>query len=85
MKSTLLKSMSAAVLAIGIATVPDTLPASAQTTAQTTTATTPVVATYEDDNNGFPWGLLGLLGLIGLAGLGGNKDREVTAYRDPNR
>lgn len=35
----------------------------------TNTQTAPVVQTTQQDNNGFPWGLLGLIGLAGLAGL----------------
>lgn len=40
----------------------------ATTVAQPAQTTTQPVQ-QRDDNNGFPWGLLGLLGLAGLAGL----------------
>lgn len=37
---------------------------------------------YEDDDDGFPWGLLGLLGLIGLVGLKGKDDEHRVRNED---
>jgi MYXO-CTERM domain-containing protein len=37
--------------------------------ATVTTQNSPPVQTTQEDDNGFPWGLLGLAGLAGLAGL----------------
>lgn len=53
-------------------------PASAQGTGTTTTdpaLSTPLTQDVEEDDNDFPWGLLGLIGLAGL--LGRNKRDHV--------
>jgi hypothetical protein len=76
--STLLKSISAGTLALGLLVAPLTLPASAQVG----TDAEPAGIIYRNDND-FDWSWLGLLGLIGLAGLAGKKRQEPTAYREP--
>ena len=78
--STLLKSIGAGTLAIGLLVAPLTLSASAQV--GTGAEPEGIIYRTEDDNN-FDWGWLGLLGLIGLAGLAGKKRQEPAAYREP--
>ncbi len=49
--------------------------------APTDAAMAPAAAPVEDDDDGFPWGLLGLLGLAGLLGLrkrDDDRDRAAT-------
>jgi MYXO-CTERM domain-containing protein len=53
---------------VGVLTSVGVAPALAQTATPGVT-TTQVDDDVNDDNDGFPWGLLGLLGLAGLAGL----------------
>ena len=55
--------------------------ASAQTANAVDPATT--IDTQRDDDDDFPWGLLGLLGLAGL--LGRKRDDHVRVDRDNNR
>ena len=57
--------------------VPATLAAQATTDDATVTTTTPV----QDDDNDFPWGLLGLLGLAGLLGRKRNDNHVHTDRR----
>ena len=68
MKSTRLKAIAAIVLA-GTA-VPALAQNAASSTADPYGTSTPV----QDDDDDFPWGLLGLLGLAGL--LGRKRDRD---------
>jgi hypothetical protein len=78
--STLMKSIGASALALGLLVAPLTLPASAQVG----TGAEPEGIIYRTEDDDFDWGWLGLLGLIGLAGLAGGKKREEpTAYREP--
>ena len=66
------------VLAASLVTVSGTVLAQTADPAATTTDTAVVV---EDDND-FPWGLIGLLGLAGL--LGRKRDVVVRDDRSPN-
>lgn len=73
--STHIESARRLLLPLGLATLL-AAPLQAQTGTTTGAVTTPVTAavgndtiargTHTDDNDGFPWGLLGLLGLAGL-------------------
>ncbi len=68
-------------LVIGLGTTSVAL--SQNTTANTTTPAVNTTADNDDDD-GFPWGLLGLLGLAGLAGLRRRDDharRTTTTVR----
>ena len=59
------------------------LAVSVPTVAQATTATgdPAVVDTREDDDDDFPWGLLGLLGLAGLLGRKRDDHHDVRTDR----
>ena len=88
---TLAKKVSLALLllALGVMWSVGGSVASAQEATATvgTTVSTPV-ATADNDDDGFPWGLLGLLGLAGLAGLRPKEHShtvERTTDRTPNR
>jgi MYXO-CTERM domain-containing protein len=61
-------------------------PALAGTTADPM-ATDPALAVpvEEDDDDGFPWGLLGLLGLAGLIPRKRRDERDTTVNRTDNR
>jgi len=59
-------------------------PALAQNTATDAAVADPAVTTsvpVEDDDNDFPWGLLGLIGLAGLLG----RKREHPRYDETRR
>ena len=71
--------MRKAILATAAAATLFSVPALAQETA-TTVDPTMMAAPVEDDND-FPWGLLGLLGLAGL--LGRKRDDRDTVRRNP--
>jgi MYXO-CTERM domain-containing protein len=43
------------------------------------------VPVEEDDDDGFPWGLLGLLGLAGLIPRKRRDERDTTVNRTDNR
>lgn len=79
----LLARRSAAVLVLGLAVLAPR-PAVAQDTAVTTTT-----HTEREDDDGFPWGLLGLLGLAGLIPRGRKEvhvhDRDVHTHTVPPR
>jgi len=54
------------------------------TTAGTATDTTYATPVQQEDDDDFPWGLLGLLGLAGLLGLKKReRDIHVDARRNP--
>lgn len=58
-------------------------PAFAQTEADNAAADTAYASTEREDDDDFPWGLLGLLGLAGLLGMKRNeRDIHVDARRD---
>lgn len=71
------RSILAFALLLALLSAPSIKSAYAQdtTTGPVTTTTQPIET---NDNEGFPWGLLGLLGLGGLAGL---NRRETPAQR----
>ncbi len=52
-----------------------------QNTTTNTTAPSTTAPVADNDDDGFPWGLLGLLGLAGLAGL---RRRDDSAGRTTN-
>ncbi|WP_083939111.1 WGxxGxxG family protein [Deinococcus apachensis] len=66
-----------ALLVLTLALAP--MPALAQDTSGTTDTTT------NDDNRGFPWGLLGLIGLAGLAGRRREEPRVVSTTSTTQR
>ncbi len=94
-KSSLVKFISASILATSVLALPMTAPASAQTSGtgtDGTTGTTGTTTTTSYENNYDPglWGLTGLLGLFGLLGRRKEETRTTTrrddapAYRDPS-
>jgi MYXO-CTERM domain-containing protein len=97
-KSSLIKFISAGILATSVLVIPITSPASAQTSGtgtngtNGTTGTTGTTTTTNYDNNKYDPGLWGLTGLLGLFGLLGRRKEEThtttrrddaPAYRDP--
>jgi hypothetical protein len=53
----------------------------ATTTTDTSMTAAPATTPVEDDDNDFPWGLLGLIGLAGLLG----RKRDDRVHTDTNR
>jgi hypothetical protein len=94
-QSSLVKFISAGLLATSVLVIPMTAPASAQTSGTRTdgtTGTTGITTTTSYDNNDDRglWGLSGLLGLFGLLGRRKEENHTTTrrddapAYRDPS-
>ncbi len=95
-KSSLIKFISAGILATSVLIIPMTSPASAQTSGtgtNGTTGTTGTTTTTNYDNNNYNPGLWGLTGLLGLFGLLGRRKEEAhtttrrddtPVYRDPS-
>ncbi len=95
-KSSLIKFISAGILATSVLVIPITSPASAQTSGtgtNGTTGSTGSTTTTNYDNKSYDPGLWGLTGLLGLFGLLGRRKEEIhtttrrddaPAYRDPS-
>lgn len=90
-QSSVLRIISAGILATSISLIPMTLPAAAQVTtpgagSQGTTTTT----TYNDKYDPGLWGLVGLVGLFGLFGrrkedsYTTTRHNDAPGYRDPS-
>lgn len=93
-QSSLLKFISAGILAASVSVIPMNLPASAQTTTGTGTqgtSTTGTTTTYDNYDNRGLWGLVGLVGLLGLVKrrkedthTTTTRREDPTVYRDPS-
>jgi MYXO-CTERM domain-containing protein len=89
-QSSVLRIISAGILATSISFIPMTLPAAAQVTTPGTGSQGTTTTSYNDKYDPGLWGLVGLVGLFGL--LGRRKEDSYTTtrrndapgYRDPS-